>query len=321
MRYLIAMDSGGTKTESILFDETGHILHRRISLGCNPLDVGLECTRERAMDALRTIAALSPEPVAAAYLAIAGVYYYHGKVFPKSWYDAAGISRIRIEEDGRSMVSSELCHEEDGCGVICGTGCSAWVRKKPQRTLVHLGGWGYLLDTLGSGYILGRDAVHAVCLAIDGRGEPTVLQELIETDLGTDLVSGTPELYAGGRRRIAALAYTVFEGARRGDAISQRILDTGAGHMAGLIWAADRYFEEPYPVVVGGGIVTAFPEYYRAIQEKAPERAHLLPAQMPPVFGGAVEAMRDCGLSIDGAFRDRFKADYQRLKGAEAGAQ
>jgi len=33
MSYYIAMDAGGTKTETILFDETGHILVRDIPEG------------------------------------------------------------------------------------------------------------------------------------------------------------------------------------------------------------------------------------------------------------------------------------------------
>ena len=41
MNYLIAIDGGGTKTESVLFDENGTVFSRDIVKGVNALDVGM----------------------------------------------------------------------------------------------------------------------------------------------------------------------------------------------------------------------------------------------------------------------------------------
>lgn len=41
MRCFIAIDSGGTKTDAVLFEETGHILARSLTQGCNAMDIGL----------------------------------------------------------------------------------------------------------------------------------------------------------------------------------------------------------------------------------------------------------------------------------------
>lgn len=48
MGYFIALDAGGTKTETLLLDESGRILLRDISLGCNAMDMGLEEALRRA---------------------------------------------------------------------------------------------------------------------------------------------------------------------------------------------------------------------------------------------------------------------------------
>ena len=40
MDYYIGVDSGGSKTEFVLADETGHVLQRAVDSGCNPLDKG-----------------------------------------------------------------------------------------------------------------------------------------------------------------------------------------------------------------------------------------------------------------------------------------
>ncbi len=333
MSFLIAADSGGTKTETILFDETGHIWYRDVDLGCNPLDIGLETARERLETILRRVIAQVPgsaslenvtagmmkpqvidPPVEAMYGAMAGSFYYkEEEIFPPERYMHLGIARFRTDVDGRSMLSSHFYREEECCGVVCGTGCSSWVRKVGQKELIHCGGWGYLVDALGSGYALGRDAVRAAVRAEDGRGPKTVLLELVERELGTELKYGIPQLYAGGRRKIASLARLIFEGCRRGDEVSRQLMEQGAGYIAELIWVADSHMKESYPVVMGGGIVSAFPEYLEAIRAKAPSRARLILAEAPPVFGAAVEAMRECGMSCDEDFRQNFMTEYNKM--------
>ena len=41
MPIYLALDAGGTKTETIVHDETGHILLRDITPGCNAMDHGI----------------------------------------------------------------------------------------------------------------------------------------------------------------------------------------------------------------------------------------------------------------------------------------
>ena len=66
----------------------------------------------------------------------------------------------------------------DGASMICGTGSSLYFRKGDSYS--YTGGWGYLIDSCGSGYVLGRYAIQAAVRAHDGRAEPTILCELLE---------------------------------------------------------------------------------------------------------------------------------------------
>ena len=56
-------------------------------------------------------------------------------------------------------------------------------------------------------------------------------------------------------------------------------------------------------------IVTAYPSYFERIRMKCPERANLILASVPPIFGAAVEAMHRSGLELSDHFRDVFIAD------------
>ncbi len=77
---------------------------------------------------------------------------------------------------------------------------------------------------------------------------------------------------------------------------------------------ADKNFDESYPVVCGGGIVTAYPDYLERIRLKSPKRAKLILATRPPIFGAAVEAMHRSGFEIDESFKTTFMADFNRMK-------
>lgn len=308
MHNMIAMDGGGTKTLTVLFQEDGHILYLRSDPGTNPLDIGVEESQRRILGAMEAAAGHAKEKLSAIYAGVAGLVYFE-KYFQQDICAMFGADSFKIETDGRNLISSELTHEEDGCCLIVGTGCGTWIRTKQRDDIFHVGGWGYLVDTLGSGYSLGREVLRAVCLAHDGRGPKTVLTELLEEETGKSLLSAMPELYAGGRARFASLAHLVFEGQHLGDKTCHDIIETGAQRLAELIWAADPYFEGEYAVVSGGGIVTAYPSYFERIKMKCPERAKLVLASVPPIFGAAVEAMHRSGLELSDSFKDVFMAD------------
>ena len=76
MEYLIAIDSGGTKTDAVLFDETGHILMRDVSAGANGNDIGKENARDILLAAIKRLAAEAPKPVKAVYGGVAGGPYF-----------------------------------------------------------------------------------------------------------------------------------------------------------------------------------------------------------------------------------------------------
>ncbi len=307
MHYMIAIDGGGTKTDTVLFQDDGHIIFQTKGLGTNPLDVGVEESKRRLLELIKTSADKSPSGLSAIYCGVAGLVYFDS-YFDKEITDPYS-KNFTIETDGRNLISSELCNNEDGCCLIVGTGCGSWVRNHNYDNIFHVGGWGYLVDTLGSGYSLGREAVRAVCLAHDGRGRKTVLTDLLKEETQLDLLRCLPILYEGGRAKFASLAHLVFEGKKMNDTVCTDIIEEGAERLAELIRAVDPYFQEDFPVVTGGGVVTAFPEYYELIKTKCPQRAHLILASAPPIFGAAVEAMHHSGLKIKSDFRNNFMQD------------
>ena len=59
MIYL-ALDGGGTKTETVIFDETGHIIRRDTAPGAVAMDVGAEESARRLTKVLQNAAKYVP---------------------------------------------------------------------------------------------------------------------------------------------------------------------------------------------------------------------------------------------------------------------
>ncbi len=316
MRTFIALDSGGTKTETVLFREDGRILVREVTPGADALTMGDAVSQERVAEALSRVLERASEPVDTVFAGIAGTPYYPSyEATLREMLRGKPFRLLKVGGDGVPMISTCLTNDEDGACLICGTGCGLWIRHHALEKPLRLGGWGYLIDTLGSGYILGRDAFRAVCFAHEGRGEKTVLTDLILNGEfgGSSLMDATLALYRGGRPRIAALAHTVFEGKRLGDPVCESILERGAEGLASLLRIGDPYFDEPYTVVLGGGIFGAYPEYVERVCSKAPPRASFVLCKSAPVFGDAVEALHAAGLPCTDSFRKTFETDYRNI--------
>ena len=152
----------------------------------------------------------------------------------------------------------------------------------------------------------------AVAREQDGRGEKTLLTDLIARECKEPMTDHFEKIYAGGRPYIASFARLVFEARREGDAVAARIFDDCVADLTELIWTAFRKFGGAYSLVLNGGIFQHFPEYVQAVKAHAPMQVEMIDSDAPPVYGGAVEAMYDAGLTADDAFKQRFLEGYRQ---------
>ena len=311
MRCLIAIDSGGTKTDAVLFDETGHILSRSLTAGCNAMDIGIDTACQHLLSVLQALARQLPPggTLAAVYSGVAATDYFGGALgkFVRPYFPGVP---MRFEDDAVNLISGTLGHR-DGCCIISGTGSSLYARIGGK--IIHLGGWGYLIDTGGSGYAIGRDALLAAFRYCDGRSGKTLLYDLIRDRMGMPPEDNIPGIYAGGRPYIASFAHTVFQARREGDEAAEQICQKAVRALAELTYAAERHFGGPYQGVLGGGIFAAFPEYAQALKEQASPMATLIRSEVPPVLGGVIEALWDGDVTASPEVQRRFVEEYTRL--------
>ena len=107
--------------------------------------------------------------------------------------------------------------------------------------LLH-GGYGYLFDTGGSGYSIGRDAILESLNCEQNGTDETVLLDMLKKHLGkSSLLDSLSDLYNGGNKKIASVAPLVFDAYKIGDDAAIAILERNFEAVAKLIIDAARH--------------------------------------------------------------------------------
>lgn len=309
-KYYAGFDVGGTKFDAVLFTDDGHIVERILGKGGNPVDLGFDNAKVHYLGILnRLFEKADGGHIVTLYGSVAAVEYYGDKL--TKWLEAnLNIGKIRVEGDGVCLISGMLGHV-DGASMICGTGSSLYFRKGEEYG--HTGGWGHLIDSCGSGYVLGHLALKAACRAQDGRARPTLLNELIEKKIGRTIWEDYIRIYSEGRAYIAQFAECVFAARKRGDAVANDIFNLCAKDLGDVAFSAYRSMGKPFDMVLNGGIFAHFPEYVEAVKAACPEQVNVIMSDVPPVYGCAVEALYDAGMCADETFKKNFLGDYEKF--------
>lgn len=312
MKYFIAIDAGGNKTSSVLFDQTGRVHARDLRRGANAFDIGPAEASARICGAIDVLIDALPggEKLSAVYGSVSAAHYY--PEITRRAARSAGGAPCRMEGVVYSVMASVMGHE-DGVCLISGTGSYAAARKGDQP-MFYIGSSGYMLDTGGSGYVLGRSALIAAQRERDGRGPKTLLTQIVERDMGEKVIDHLPVIYAGGRAYVSSFAHAVFEGRAMGDALATEIFEEGVESFAEAVRRAYEYMGGPFRAALGGGLFLNYPEYAQALRAKTPAGCELVLADTPAVYGAALEAMWLSGEEAPEGFKEKFLATCQIQK-------
>ena len=210
-----------------------------------------------------------------------------------------GAEAIEVDHDLR-IAHAGCLGGEPGIVLIAGTGSSCYGRDAAGRTW-KTGGWGPLLDDLGSGHWLGRQAMIAVIRQTDGRGEKTSLTPAVLAALGlTDPneILRRVEMQGMTRTEIASLARVVLAESAEGDRVAREIVQRGVSELAALVATTARCLEmgsaeQTFLVAATGGLVESS-EYLeplrQAISNQSPH-ARFVDNQASPVEGALLLAI------------------------------
>lgn len=315
---LIGIDAGGTKNELVLCEKDGHVVNRLTAPGSNAADLGPENAAMRIASQVRELTDGRCETVDALFAGLSGggAPAISGEVRAVLTRELPFVKSISNGSDALNGLYAGV-GAGDGMVVIAGTGTSAFVRC--GGVLTQVGGWGYLVDDAGSGYSIGRAVLNAAFRERDGRGESTRLTELVERQLGFNVLGAVPMIYRGGKRTVASFAPLAFEAADMGDRQALAIVDNACRELRLLISTCASHLKKaPYLASLLGSLWKA-PRLLEGVRDLLSPDYRLLRPDLPPVFGAAVAAAELARVSCGEAFHDRFAESYTTFtKKAEA---
>ena len=312
MKYFIALDSGGYKTETVLFDQEGTVHAYERGRGANAFDIGPAEASDRICAAVDSMLRRLPagETLGGVFGSVSVSYYYPEIEQNVTRFVARHVGKAKCRIDSIvSSVMAAVLGREDGVCLISGTGSYCCVREQGKHRQ-YIGSTGYMLDTGGSGYVIGQQALIAVSRERDGRGPSTILTPLLEKEMGETIFEHLPVIYAGGRSYISSFSHSVFVARDLGDAVAKRIVEDAVNYYGEALETAYRIMGRPYRGVLGGGVFIHEKDYAREVCARAPEGCSLKVIDTPTLYGGALEAMWLAGEEIPNGFKARFVETY-----------
>ena len=253
VKYLLAVDGGGTKTEFLLTDTDRNEISRVILGPSNPLDIGMDNTKKILEEGIRTVCHGVTLREVSAFVGLAGGMTSNNKALISEFLKSFDFACYANGSDTENVIELAL-EGGNGVAVIMGTGVIAFSQVNGKKH--RIGGWGYHIDKGGSGYDLGACALYEALKYNDKRGGSKLIYELIENKLGMPIPDAISDIYAGGKSSIASFAPIVFAAYDRGDKCAENIIDENIKEVADIILAGLNFLpDKKGKVVICGGIV------------------------------------------------------------------
>jgi N-acetylglucosamine kinase-like BadF-type ATPase len=306
----IGVDGGGTHLRVAVATRQGEVLGIGKAGSGNYHNVGakqFQSNLELALSLAWEASQLPPRQADAVFLGLGGVTTEEDRVTIRSIVREVSLMSsdcIGVDHDLRIALMGGLAGDS-GVVLIAGTGSSCYGRTTENRSWLA-GGWGHVLDDLGSSYWLGLQAMIAATRDFDGRGQATCLRAQIAETLGlTNMrqIMRRVDMEGMSRSEIAALARLTTHAAEQGDPVARTIVSRGAAELASLVATVVAKLNltasaAQIPVAVTGGLTNAGAIFMGPLENSIRERvpsAVLVKPKMPPVLGAVMLAIESLG--------------------------
>ena len=305
MRYFLGVDVGGTKTHTLIADETGTAVGFGTdgpgnwqAVGFDGLQKALTASIHQALD----LANLRLDQIFAAGFGIAGYDWPSQLQRHLDVIAPIGLS-CPLELTNDSIIGL-MAGAAQGWGVvlIAGTSNNCRGRDRNQHE-ARITGEGIRFGEFGGANEIVLRAVQAVTYQWSTRGPKTSLSELFIKLAGAkglnDLIEG---IDLGRYQPTAAWAPIVFEAAYLGDPVAGEVIAWSAHELGESACAVIRQLGielEDFEIVMAGSVFDGGDIYIEPLRRRvhrfAP-KARLVKLEALPVVGGVILAMQNAGL-------------------------
>lgn len=241
MKYIIAIDSGATKSEVLLYPvgepplvpplvKGGKKLFKFPFINLNLL--GYDESLKRLKKIVKDISGVVGKGnIAAVAAGISGARYEKDrKKLSADLRKATGIKKVFILPDTEIALEAAFGRNVKNCGIlIAGTGSILYYRAANGK-INRIGGWGRHIGDEGSGHWIAREALYKVTRHYDKRHKAEMLSKVLKKEFGIDEANIIQQVYHKGFE-ISQLTKHVFRCAEKGDKVSRGIIKDAAENL------------------------------------------------------------------------------------------
>jgi N-acetylglucosamine kinase-like BadF-type ATPase len=323
MRYAIAVDGGGSKTDAVVIDETGTVSGWGRGGSAHSLYTSPEAIRAALETALRqALGDIRDGEFWTSGIGGRGYDHYGGSALIAEYGTIRGHA-----PSGETHMAFAAAQKEWGMVVLSGTGSFVFGLTADGQTR-HFGGMGPILGDYGSAHAIGLYGLRAAFASRWTESRRTTLEQAIPAAYGLpDLRALFDRTYGPGlsRREIAAAARVVDAEAEAGDRVAQGCLLGAADELVALAFdvVSELQLQEiEFPLIGVGSVATGSRLWWQRlcerVREVAPGAQPILP-RVRPVVGGALLALKEMGVAWTPELVDRIVATQEpHLQAIEA---
>lgn len=321
MDVILGVDGGGTKTISVIATLNGEIIGIGYGESSNQNIVGIEKAYSNIIKTIQEAISGMNVNILVSCIGLAGI--------DNDENYSLMLNKLKSNEFMGNIIlvpDTEIALEsgtwgQHGIVIIAGTGSNVYGRNIHGER-ARAGDWGYIIGDEGGAYYISRLALNAVFREYDGRGQSTILTEMIKNYFG---VKALPEIIPIVYKRmsvteIANLASLVSQAASMNDEVAKKILRLG-GKELGLASVAVikklKMENEKFHVVFVGSMFNAGKYFIepikREIKKIAPNVRFVKP-NVPPVFGALILGYQYLKRPITDDLKNRLIESWFALK-------
>ncbi|HHU84973.1 MAG TPA: hypothetical protein GXZ23_07395 [Clostridiales bacterium] len=297
MAYFLGIDGGGTKTTAIICDEKYNKISSFTGESINFNSVGMDVARKNLKYVIDGVLADKNITLNAVFIGMSAISNRADKKLTQELCDGIiNCPDITMDSDVFIALEAMNCNGSAAM-VISGTGSMACGRL-PDGSIIHTGGWGYLLGDEGSGYAMALDAIKAAICSHEGSGQKTALtQAVLDYYKITDMQDIIDIFYNPPlpRSEIAKFAPIFLEQVKSGDDVAINILKYHAKKLADTVTALLNQMPKGTPLGLWGGImqnsIEFREEFTSHIKNKFPKTQIGL-LEHPPEYGAVFAAIK-----------------------------
>lgn len=309
--YLLAVDGGGTKTDTVCVDMHGQVVGRGLSGPTNLTSTSVGAASFNLIESIRqAVETLPLEQQKGFPILVMGLAGIDSQKEYQEAYETFSRAVAHYSIQKFVLVNDSVIALENGTKsknaviLISGTGSICYGRND-QGGSAKASGMDYLLTDQGSGYAIGRRVLREAVKSYDGRAPKSILEKLVcEYFSIASIADLKNEVYHPPLTKIevadlARLCTTAFDS---GDVVAKDIFDKTVDELYTMITAVvnQLQFVSQFDIVLSGTITKV--QYINTqLSQKisqAYSQANVVTPEGDPVFGAvslAVEEFKALG--------------------------